>query len=155
MLAKGRYKAKAVDQGDGVYFVLDENENTKNKFVKVQLEIIEGPEAGKTITWFGSFTTKTVDGTLEALRTLGFKGDDLLVQQPLTNEVSIEVQHEADQSGKMRAKVRWINKLGKGTASSMDETSKRMFAAGLRDALRAKPEVGVAPVAPSKPNVEV
>jgi hypothetical protein len=157
MIAKGRFKAKAVDVGNGVYFILDENENTGNKYVKVKLQLLEGPDEGKQIDWFGTFTEKTVDTTLESLRTLGFKGDDLASKQPLLNEVSIEIQHEADKSGKLRAKVRWINKMGR-TESKMDDSTKRMFAASLAAKLKQKPEVGapvVAPTAAEKPNVEV
>jgi Fe-S cluster assembly iron-binding protein IscA len=81
--------------------------------IAVLFEILEGPDAGNSVTWFGYFTEKTVDRTIEALRYCGMEGDDLSAIRELPNKVQIVVEHETYE-GKTRAKVAWVNQLGGG-----------------------------------------
>lgn len=84
-LQAGTYKAVAVPvdvDGMSTYaqFGMTKGGNGKapTKQVAVQFELLEGPAAGARLTWFGYFTEKTWQRTVEALRYCGFKGDDLM-----------------------------------------------------------------------------
>lgn len=80
--------------------------------VAVELEVIEGNYAGQHATWFGFFTEKTQERTLESLRLLGWQGDDLSDLKGIDrNDVKIVVEEET-YNGKTTAKVQWINAPG-------------------------------------------
>ena len=72
------------------------------------------------LTWYGHFTEKTIEKTLDALLICGMRGNDprVLAEGPAAHalnqsqEVSVTVEHEKDDDGKIRAKVRWINRVG-------------------------------------------
>lgn len=98
----------------------------------------ESEFAGTSISWFGYFTDKTWERTLEALRYCGWEGDDLAVLS-LDKDVEIVVEHETDDNGTVRAKVRWVNRPGGGRIElkkPMSEGQLRNFAASMKN--RAK-----------------
>src|SRR4051812_44973200 len=69
-----------------------------------------------SILWFGYFTDKTFERTVESLRHCGWKGSDVLEldtpQADLNaNEVVLVIEHETYE-GKTRAKVAWVNARG-------------------------------------------
>ncbi len=70
-----------------------------------------------SILWFGFFTEKTYERTVESLRHCGWKGTDVLEldtpQADLNaNEVEIVVEHDT-YKGKTSAKVAWVNNLSR------------------------------------------
>lgn len=146
LLPAGRYRAVGV-------LMTTDNGRTYCQFGKTQggspqvcvnFEILEGEQMGRRIAWFGFFTEKTTQRTIEALRYCGFKGNDLaeLETQALDNEVEIIVQHEEYQ-GKWRARVAWVNQVGGGGfkfAKAMDRSGIRAFAAQMRTAVGSVPE---------------
>jgi hypothetical protein len=102
-------------------------------------------ETGTLLAWFGYFTDKTWERTLEALRYCGWEGDDLAAIGELDKDVEIVVEHEEDESGVVRAKVRWVNRPGGGRVQlkkPMSEGELRHFAASMKN--RAK-NVGARP----------
>lgn len=118
---------------------------TGTKQVLVQFEILEGPHAGHLLPWFGFFSEKSHERTLEALRLCGFKGDDLMaaLDQPMDQEVSITVEHES-YDGKVHARVAWVNAPGAGgvtLAKPMDPDQFRQFAAQMKGKLSKVPAV--------------
>lgn len=128
MIPVGNYKAR------GVEAALSTTKAGQPQ-VAVLVEIIEGEFAGERRTWFGHFTEKTEDKTLEQLRTLGWSTDDLTDLTGIdANEVSIKVDHEPDQNGGERDRIRWINRPGSGLAikERMDDQAARAFAARMR-----------------------
>src|SRR5262245_29064894 len=108
MIEAGTYKAKGRDAVMG--------KTSKGvEQVAVSFEILDGPEKGKSITWYGYFTEKTVDRTLESLEHCGWDGESLSSHSTACNlEVSIVVTHETFE-GKTSAKVKWVN-AGAGAA---------------------------------------
>jgi len=129
MLPAGEYKAVAVDG------VLGETSTGKEQIV-VTFEVTQ-PEAfvGRRINWYGYFTEKTADRTLESLRYCGWTGNDLSVfefssqvnpasQGFGSQEVVIVVEHEPDQNGTPRARVRWVNQAGGGGVKQKLDTGK-------------------------------
>jgi hypothetical protein len=113
--------------------------------VCVTFEILRGPYAGQRISWFGYFTDKSEKRTLEALRICGFEGDDLdkFADQRPTNEVQLVIEHEADEEGKVRAKVAWVNDPTFGGGMKMENALSggdlRKFGAKFKAALKAIP----------------
>lgn len=106
MIAEGTWKARGVDAALG--YTSGDNEQ-----VAVDLVLLEGDDAGQHITWYGYFTEKTVERTVESLRLLGWATDDLADLTGIeANEVYIVIAHEEDQEGKPHARVRWINGSG-------------------------------------------
>lgn len=115
-----------------------------NQQIAVLFEIVEGVDQGCTIVWYGHFTDKTTDRTMESLRYCGWTCNDVTVLTGLGSKlVQIVVEHETQQEGKhegqQRARVRWVNRLGGGAIKlekPMDANAKRMFAAKM--AMHAK-----------------
>lgn len=141
MIEAGRYKAKGVEGGLGMT-------GTGKEQVGVLLEITEGDATGEQITWYGYFTEKTVDRTMESLRHLGWAGDDLTDLTGITaNEVSIVIEHEENDRGEWHARVKWINGPGGGLAMKerMDEKAARAFAARMKGAAAASRAGGQKP----------
>lgn len=143
-----------------------------NEQVCLQFEIVRGPESGRKVPWFGSFsetrsekTKKSVaERTIESLRICGFRGNDLatLPAQELTQEVSITVEHN-EWEGKKTARVSWVNEPGGGgvkLANPIGGTELRRFAASMKSKLASigevvgKPAVREAPTTPPPANGE-
>jgi len=153
---RGFYTAVAVPiEIDGLetwaQFGASKNKGTKQ--VVLNMEIVEGDYAGSRLAWFGYFTQDSADRTIEALRLVGFKGDDLatLPTQKLGQRVSIVVEEE-EYDGKVRSKIAWINRLGGGGMKlerTMDANELRLFAAQLKARVRSKPEVAGEAAAPA------
>lgn len=143
MTPEGTYAAIAVQNEDGSWMQIGESKEKKTKQIVVNVKITAGEYAGRVRAWIGYVTPDTVDRTLDALRTFGFKGDDLSVDEPLTNPVNIVIKHETYE-GKTRERVAWINKPG-GSGMKMERVlsgdDRRLFAAGLKARLAAKPTV--------------
>lgn len=104
--------------------------------VLVDFRIVEEGEFNEwTVPWFGFFTDKTWDRTLESLRHCGWVGDDLSDLGLLDQEVEIVIDIEADLQGVDRNKVRWVNKIGAGRITlqkPMVGNDLKMFAAKMK-----------------------
>ena len=127
-LVPGTFTARAVEGA------LGETSNGSPQ-IAVELQVLDDGYTGETITWFGYFTEKTTARTMESLRILGWKTDDLSNLDGITeNEVKIVVV-EDEYDGKTRLKVNWINRPG-GLAlkSPMTPDKARGFAAQMKGA---------------------
>jgi hypothetical protein len=134
MLDAGTYRARAIEAA------LGETETGKEQ-IAVQFQLLD--LEGQQITWYGYFTEKTLETTFKALRTAGWKGQDLTDLSDLcapaeTPEVHLIVEHETyenPQTGetKTRARVRWVNGTG-GLAlkKALDPNKAKAFAARMR-----------------------
>jgi hypothetical protein len=130
-LTAGTFNARGVSAGLGF---------TSNGApqVAVELKVLDEGFVGETITWFGYFTEGTHERTIESLRTLGWKGDDLDNLDGIAdNDVRI-VLDEEEYDGKTRLKVKWINKAG-GLAlkTPMTPEQARAFARQMKGAVLA------------------
>jgi hypothetical protein len=128
MIEAGRYPARGVEGGLGVT-------SKGAPQVAVLVRITEGPNVGAELTWYGHFTEKTEEKTLDQLRVLGWSTDDLNDLSGIdANDVSIVVEHETNDRGETHAKIRWINRPGGGLAMKerMDDAAARAFAARMR-----------------------
>ncbi len=116
LIPPGDYRAVAVPvtTDDGPTFVQFGKTNSGKTFVLLNFEILDGPSAGKTISWRGFFTTEKAEKrTVESLRYCGFRGEELSAAsaQELDQEVSIAIDHE-EYEGKVRDRVKWVNRPG-------------------------------------------
>ena len=108
MLADGTYRARAIEGALG--FTKGDKEQAA-----ILLEVSEGEAEGQRITWFGYFTEKTTDRTMEALRLCGWLGDDISDLSSINGACDVTIVVEAEEyEGKWNAKVKWINRLGGG-----------------------------------------
>lgn len=134
---EGIYPAVAVpmDGEDGTHLVRWANTKEKNKQVLVYFEILEGDYRGQRLPWFGFFTKASYERTMQALRFMGWKGDDLANLGDLDQEVSITVEHNT-YNEKTYARVAWVNRAGGGSAMKLNdplsESDVRAFAARFR-----------------------
>lgn len=89
-------------------------------------------EAG-SIQWWGYFTEKTWERTLDSLRYMGWQSDDLGNLDGLdANEVEL-VLDEEEYDGKKRLKVQWVNRLqALYIKDPMDAQERVSFAARMR-----------------------
>jgi hypothetical protein len=132
ILAAGSYRARAIE--GALSFT-----NSGKEQVTVRFDLLDFPQ--QVITWFGYFTDNTTQSTFRALRTAGWKGQDLSdlsdLSYPDCPEVLLVVEHEKYKD-KTYAKVRWVNSAtGPALKSAMPPDQARTFAARMRDQLAA------------------
>lgn len=80
----------------------------------IDLELLEGPDAGKVVSYYGSLSEGAFEFTMGALRASGWYGTDF--DQLAVDEktfVRAVIEHEVYE-GKKKAKVRWVNPIGSG-----------------------------------------
>jgi hypothetical protein len=146
MLDAGIYRARAIEAALG-------ETDTGKEQVAVRFELLD--VEGQQITWYGYFTDKTLETTFKALRTAGWRGQDLSDLSDLcgqdTPEVNLVVEHETDQQGKVRARVRWVNGTG-GLAlkKALDANKAKAFAARMKGKLVAYDRTAGSPKPPPK-----
>lgn len=132
----GTHKAKVVDFEFGTA-------NGKEQ-VALMFQITSGEHEGKSIAWFGYFTEKTAERTMESLRYCGWHTDTLADLSGVTdNEVEIVVEDETYE-GKTRSKVKWVNRASKlNLKDKMDANALQAFAARMRGlAIASKQKLG-------------
>jgi hypothetical protein len=122
MIAKGKYRARAIEHQFGIA-------GTGTDQIAVAFEILdEGEFQGHSITWFGALTKDAIDGTIKALRTCGWAGDDLASPDGLErNEVELDIVHDT-YNGKTAAKVKWVNRIGGGIVFKHQMTAAQIAA---------------------------
>lgn len=122
MIPAGKYVARAQNAEFGV------SGQKGTDQVVVTFEIREGEHKGDVIDWYGFFTEKTGQRTVESLRHCGctFPGDDVFDTAGLgTKDVQIVVEHE-EYKGQTKARVQWVNELGAGL-KPMETAAKASF----------------------------
>jgi hypothetical protein len=109
----GRYKARAIEWKLGL-----------TSQGKEQIGVLFQLEDGQTITWYGYFTEKTTERTLDSLDHMGWDGGD--ISKPLVgldaNEVMLVIENEKNDDGKIYPRVRWVNRIGGGLAMKEELT---------------------------------
>lgn len=111
LIPKGKYAARAEH-----WKLSETGAGTANAKEQIAVEFKFTDPALGTILWFGFFTELTFERTVESLRHMGWKGNDVselnTPQADLNaNEVQLVVDHE-EYKGVTRAKVRWVNAIG-------------------------------------------
>jgi hypothetical protein len=159
LLPEGQYTAVATSTESYVQFGTSSLKKTPQ--VVVNFEIVGGEYAGHRVPWVGFFSEKTATRTIEALRYMGFKGDDLMdaLAQQLNNQVTIVVEHNSyadKETGELKtnARVAWVNKTGASGGMQLKEPMKtnelRTFAAKMKGLVKGVGEVeGTKPKAAS------
>lgn len=152
MIQAGKFQARAVDWS----LVAPSGEGEPQ--VVVRLELLDGPDAGSHINWYGHFTDLTRERTFEALRNMGWKGNNLADLSSLSAGVVVEAviqikrQTMGRNAGKDVSEVRWINRGGGGGSKikidrPLDERATRTFAARMKSYAQSAPEIVVGPAA--------
>jgi len=107
MIENGHYLAKAIEWKLGIT-----SKGGEQIGVLFQLK-----DSGQTIVWYGYFTEKTTERTLESLEYMGWDGVDITDPKGLDkNEVQLVIEQEQNDEGKFFPRVRWVNRLGGGLA---------------------------------------
>jgi hypothetical protein len=122
--------------------------------IVVPFRILDGEARGRVITWFGFFTDKTWERTMQSLRYAGWTGDDVANLGDLPNQVEIVIGHE-EYDGKTRAKIQWVNQIGGGKIqlnNPMADGALRKFAAAMRSRAKGVNEVAGVPASEFKSN---
>lgn len=143
MMDNGTYRARA----KGGEFGYTQN-NAEQIAVLFAILGDDDAETGEHITWFGYFTEKTQQRTLEALRYCGWTGNDLTDLVGLGGAVVEIVVEQEEYNDKWQAKVKWVNRPGGGAvklAKPMGDKEKRAFAARFRNMAAGIPAVGATP----------
>lgn len=127
-----------IDEGGTEHIVQWGRSKEGTKHVLIYFELLDGPNAGTHLPWFGYFTKNSYERTLKSLRLIGWKGNDVAdaASQPLNQKVSVSVGHnENPNNGRTYARIDWVNRLGSGTIKMGDPMSAadvRSFSASLR-----------------------
>ncbi len=112
------------------------------------------------LTWFGYLNEgRAREITLEALVTMGFKGDDLadLVRNPVdaldkNKDLSLVVEHRT-YKGKTKAEIIWVNEIGGGIKNKLDEADALKALSNLKvagDLMKIRQEKGVKTESPAQ-----
>ena len=144
ILDVGTYRARALEGA------LGETSGGKEQ-VAVRFTLLDF--SPQTITWYGYFTDKTLESTFRALRTAGWRGQELSDLSDLSREdapeVHLVVEHATDQQGVTRARVRWVNSTGGvGLKSQLSPDKAKAFAARMKGSLAAFDRATSQPAAP-------
>lgn len=126
--------------------------------IAVTFELIDPP--GQVIVWYGYFSDKTWERTIESLRACGWVGTDFeefCYGQPLPlgfdKTVELVIDHEPDQNNVLRAKVRWVNSVrGPAVKRVLDSNQARQFAARMRGNIIAWDRANETPQGPPAGN---
>lgn len=106
MIPEGQYNAKPIEAAMGFT-------KSRSEQVAVSFELIDEPYQGTQITWYGYFSNKTMDRTFDSLRACGWDGQSLANLSTVgTKNVKVVIEHEADQDGNPRERIRWVNESG-------------------------------------------
>ncbi len=130
---EGVFRARGVSGGLGL--TAGQKEQVVVDFVLLNDDNTEGTH----IAWYGYFTEKTMDRTIESLRICGWTGDDLTNLAGIdANEVELVIGQEP-YDGKMYTKVRWVNRPGGGVSikAPLPPDAAKSFAARMRGQILA------------------
>lgn len=127
--------------------------------VQVAFDVLDPDYDGQTVLWWGYFSEKTAERTMQSLRYCGWKGDDVTDLAGVSdNEVEIVVEHN-EYNGKTSARVAWVNRLGGDGVSvkaPMPEDKRKAFAKKMKAlAIKTAKEVTVKPASAIDPNDDV
>lgn len=106
MIEAGTYYARGVGVDFGIA-------NGKEQ-VAIQFRIEGGSEPGSELPYYGFFTDRTAERTVESLRFCGWDTDnlgDVTAEVIGRNLVKIVVEHDS-YNGKVRPKIAWVNRVG-------------------------------------------
>jgi len=127
----GTYVARAKEWDLGT------TDNDK-EYIGVLLQIEEGDSVGQTITWYGYFTEKTEQRTIESLRYCGWEGHNFVDLKGLDKNLVKIVVDEEEYEGRVHTKVQWINRIGSMAIKNvMDDKARAAFAARMKGAAMA------------------
>lgn len=112
--------------------------NNGSAYVAVSFQVKDTDGEDKFVSWHGFFTEKTTERTIEALRHMGFEGDDLTQLAGLDkNEVDLVIEDE-EYEGKTFARVQFVNKpRGPSVKTALEGQKLSAFAAQMKAAFRA------------------
>lgn len=127
--------------------------------VQVIFDLLDPDYDGRTVPWWGYFSEKTAERTMQSLRYCGWKGDDVTNLDGISdNEVEIEVEHNT-YNGKTNARVAWVNRVGGGgisVKSPMADAQRKAFAQRMKAlAVKTRKEVESKPAPQIDPNDDV
>lgn len=136
-LQVGKYKAKAI----GVDF--GNSPKTGTEFIAIAFEV--GP-AREIETWNGYLSEKAAPRTIQALRAMGWAGNDLSTIEPdasnLPGWVQVDVQDDVAQDGTVRGtRIAFVNSLSGMVGTPMTENNRKSLALRLRALVAAAPIV--------------
>jgi hypothetical protein len=152
MIAPGKYLGTPVSAALGFT-------SSGSEQIAVLFEFLE--PAGERLTWYGYFTEKTFDRTIESLRACGWMGSSLdefgseHLPGGFNRQVELVVTHE-EYNGKTSARIAFVNNVGGGMAlkSAMDANQARAFAAKMKGRIAALGMPSSAPTPTAKPAVK-
>lgn len=105
MITPGTYTAKIISHS-----ITETKDGNPQASVTFSFEADGKPQS---MTWFGSFKEgKAREITVKALLVCGLKGNNPAGSLDIGREVSIVVEDDEGQDGKMRSRIRWVNALG-------------------------------------------
>lgn len=131
MLQPGKYQAKPIDAQLATA-------KTGTEQVGVKFELLDPYALGETVVWYGYFTDKTWQRSIESLRYCGWKGDDLsdltsIYHEDNKSTVELVIEHEVGNDGQTRARVKWVNRGGGATVTNpMNNNEAKSFAARMK-----------------------
>ena len=127
MYATGDFRAQALEGSLGY-------SKGGTEEVAVQFLLLEGPDEGKSITWWGYLSDGAADRTLESLLFTGWDGEDVSALTGLGSQDVVLKIEESTYQGTKKTKVAWVNRLSRGpkNGKAMEDSQKLSFAEKMR-----------------------
>jgi hypothetical protein len=146
LIAEGTWKARPMSA------VLGMSSNGTEQ-IGVDMMLLEGPNEGERISFYGYFSEAAFDRTIESLQHMGWDGNDLSDLSTIgTADPYIVIAHE-EYNGEVSAKVKWVNAAG-GVAMKkrMNPAEHLSFAQRMRGKLLAAKQKNGGGKSQPKPN---
>ncbi len=112
--------------------------------VAISFELLDGPNAGQTMGWWGSLSDAAAPYTAKALRALGWKVGAVEVVAGTECKVTVVLE---DYQGKVSPRIKWINSL----TSALEALPPERAASALSRLNAASAALDTAPVAQAEP----
>ncbi len=127
--------------------------------VGIEFELYQtGAENSTRMTWYGYFTDKSTERTIETLRLCGWTGDDFEDLSEIGLDESVRVSlvvREEEYNGKSQTKIAFVNRPGGvAMAAPLDGDKRKAFAARMKGQVLAYDQKAGKPAAPATKPVD-
>lgn len=118
-----------------------EGDGDKAPQIGIEMRVVEGPEAGRTLFWYGSLHENAQQFTAEALRTMGWSCNDIGTLTGLGSTRFRAVEKTEEYKGKTR--TRWMIFGLKSAKATLADDDRASFGKQFKALALAVPAVAV------------
>ncbi len=136
LLQNGAFRARAIRPTTNPWC----RSSNGNEQAVITFQLLEGPNEGKQLQRYFSFTDAASQYSIDALFAAGWDGKDIVTLDGLgDNECSVVLKDE-EYKGKVTTRVKYVNDIGGGAQDPMGDSEAKEFGLSLRGTIMAVKE---------------